>query len=122
MIPILDHIFNSLYRFHKRINLVDPEYKSLLAIVSFEWCLMLFLMQVFDLLPRDFNKALWIVVFLILLAINYLLFLKRNRYKVIERLLNKKQKKAIRQLFDFLTISLLVFSILVAIGFFLNRF
>lgn len=119
MIPVLDPIFNSLYRFHKRINLVDPSYVSLLAIVSFEWCLMVFFMQIFDTFPIKFNKLFWLVIFLILLVINYRIFLRRNKYKAIERLFNRKEKLKEKVFYDILTVLMVVFSILIAFGLFL---
>lgn len=119
MIPILDHIFNSLYRFHKRLKVFDPESASMLAIVSFEWCIMVFFMQLLNVLPRDFNKLNWLIVFLILVVINYTLLIKRNKYKAIERVYRRNDKRAIRVTFDILSVLLFIFSILVAYGFFL---
>jgi hypothetical protein len=92
MIPVLDYFFYKIYKFGLSIKLNDSQFSALTAITLIEIFTLSIILS-FLKIKINFTKLLALVLFLTLLLLNYLIFLRNNRYQRIKEKYENEQRK-----------------------------
>jgi hypothetical protein len=94
-IPVIDYLFYKIYKFALSLKLDDSPYTTLTSITLLEFFNLMIIQNLLH-IKIPVNKYLvWLFV-LVLLFVNYLIFLRKKRYlKIIDRYEGQEAKQKI---------------------------
>lgn len=91
MIPILDYFYYKMFKFALFLKLDDSQFSALTGVTLIEFITVIIVKKIFDLSISINKPKAWLLA-IIVLAINYFIFLRRKRYLKIKERYDKEPK------------------------------